>query len=145
MEVGCLPYSSRWPQPLFALLSPLKRARHSASWPVVACHSIMRHDSLLVIKDCRHTPFTAQYTVLWASCHASKGALWRSGHRGVTTTTFVGGSGCFVSEQAKLTCPRPRLCAIVHPQFAENVTHMAFDGLDGNHQCLRNLIVGGAS
>ncbi len=51
------------------------------------------------------------------------------------------GSGCFVSEQAKHACPRARLCAIVHPQFAENITHMAFDGLDGNHQCLRNLIV----
>src|SRR6266487_214545 len=56
-----------------------------------------------------------------------------------------GGSGCFVSEQAKLACLRTRLCAIVHPQFAENITHMAFDGLDSNHQCLRNLIVGVAS
>src|SRR6266516_6967700 len=55
------------------------------------------------------------------------------------------GSGVVVSEQAKLACLRPRLCAIVHPQFAENITHMAFDGLDGNHQCLCNLIVGGAS
>ena len=54
-------------------------------------------------------------------------------------------SGVVVSEQAKLACSRPRLCAIIHPQLAENIAHMAFDGLDSDHQCLRNLIVGGAS
>ena len=37
-----------------------------------------------------------------------------------------------------------RLSAIARLQFPENVLHMPFDGLDGEHQRLSNLLVRGS-
>src|SRR5712692_2666520 len=47
----------------------------------------------------------------------------------------------FIREQAESTGARHRLNAVIHPQFLEDVGHMAFDGIQGNHQHLSNLLV----
>ena len=108
--VGCLPYGSRWPQFSFALLSPIKQAKHSA---------LSRRISL----ELNRTE---------GAQRGSTGLCFSTARRELRQSVR-NGSGVFVSEQAERACPHPRLCAIVHPQFAENMAHMAFDGLDGDH------------
>jgi hypothetical protein len=46
------------------------------------------------------------------------------------------------SQQAKLSCLPDCLYAVVDAQFGEDVADMAFDGINDNHQLLRNLLVG---
>ena len=48
----------------------------------------------------------------------------------------------FLIEQAKVACLPDRLYSVLHAQFGEDMADMAFDGIDGNHQFLGNLLVG---
>ncbi len=58
---------------------------------------------------------------------------WR---KGVEATR----SGLLV-EETKLACLSGRLHTVLHVQFGKNVTDMAFDRINGNDQCLRNLLI----
>ncbi len=47
----------------------------------------------------------------------------------------------FIGEQAKCTCSRYRLDAVMHSHFLEDMGHMTFDGIQGDHQSICNLLV----
>src|SRR5437588_8931667 len=51
-------------------------------------------------------------------------------------------SSGFLTQQAKLSCLYYRLHPIRYTQFGEDVADMAFDGINSNHQFLRDLLVG---
>src|SRR5260221_7978119 len=51
----------------------------------------------------------------------------------------------FIGEQVQGTSPCYRLDAVMHPQFLEDMGHMTFDGIQGDHQHLSNLLVGVAA
>ena len=48
----------------------------------------------------------------------------------------------FLTQQAEELCLPGRLQSVLHAQFGEDMAHMAFDSIDGNHQLLRNLLIG---
>ncbi len=47
----------------------------------------------------------------------------------------------FVEEQAKSVRPCYRLYAVTDSQFLEDMGHMAFDGIQGDHQRCGNLLI----
>src|SRR5438270_6020988 len=50
-------------------------------------------------------------------------------------------SGLLIKE-AKFSCLPDSLHTVVDAQFREDMAHMSFDGIKGNHQFLGNLLVG---
>ena len=48
-------------------------------------------------------------------------------------------------EQTEFSCLPDGLYSVLHPQFCEDIANMAFDGIDGNHQLLPNLLIGSAA
>ena len=56
-----------------------------------------------------------------------------------------GASLWFIREQAQGASPCYRLDAVMHPQFLKDMGHMTFDGIQGDHQSICNLLIGVAA
>src|SRR6266704_7021454 len=51
-------------------------------------------------------------------------------------------SSGLLTQQATFPCLSDRLYTVADAQFGEDMTDMAFDGIEGNDQFLSNLLVG---